>query len=84
MALTATATSETYHCALIQLAMMDTVLVALPPDRSNTRYSVKPATTLATLTDELSSQLCDCMKVPRLFRSICLSSLHYYRSTWVS
>ena len=35
MALTATATSETYHCALIQQAMMDTVLVALPPDRNN-------------------------------------------------
>ena len=62
MALTATATSETYHCALIQLAMMDTVLVALPPDRSNIRYSVKPATTLATLTGELSSQLCDLSK----------------------
>ena len=37
MALTATATSETYDCALIQLAMTDTVLVALPPDRSNIR-----------------------------------------------
>ena len=61
MALTATATSETYHCALIQLAMTDTVL-ALPPDRSNIRYSVKPATTLATLTGELSSQLCDLSK----------------------
>ena len=62
MALTATATSETYHCALIQLAMTDRVLVALPPDRSNIRYSVKPATTLATLSDELSSQLCDFSK----------------------
>ena len=27
MALTATTTSETYHCALIQLAMTDTVLI---------------------------------------------------------
>lgn len=42
MALTATATSETYHCALKHLAMKDTVLVALPPDRGNIKYTIKP------------------------------------------
>jgi len=59
MALTATATSETYYCALNQLAMIDPVLVALPPDRRNIKYSVKPATTLEKLSDELSGQLKD-------------------------
>ena len=55
MALAATATSETYYCALNQLAMIDPVLVALPPDRITIKCSVKPAITLAKLTSELSS-----------------------------
>ena len=32
MALTATATTETYHCALKCLSMNDPVLIALSPD----------------------------------------------------
>jgi bloom syndrome protein len=57
MALTATATTETYHCALKHLAMKDTVLVAVSPDRNNIRYSIKPAATLEMFSNSLSSEL---------------------------
>ena len=43
MTLTATATTETYHCALKCLSMNDPVLIALSPDRGNIRYSVHPS-----------------------------------------
>ena len=63
MALTATATTETYHCALKHLAMKDPVLVALPPDRGNIRYSVLPAVDLEELSNSLHTELSDTKKV---------------------
>lgn len=62
MALTATATSETYHCALKHLAMNKTVLVALPPDRGNICYTIKPTVSLEELCDLLHSQFTDSTK----------------------
>lgn len=59
MALTATATSETYHCALKHLGMKSTVLVALPPDRGNIMYSIMPIATLEELSTSLCNKLCD-------------------------
>lgn len=58
MALTATATIDTYQCALKQLSMTDPVLVSLPPDRGNIVYSIHPAVTLDELSDILCRDLC--------------------------
>ena len=63
MALTATATSETYHCALKQLSMHNPALVALPPDRGNTKYSVCPSADLEELSDLLCRQMCDANQI---------------------
>ncbi len=58
MALTATATTETYHCALKHLSMQDPVLVALAPDRGNIKYSVHPPANLQEFSESLYKKLC--------------------------
>ncbi len=58
MALTATATMETYKCALQQLSMTYPVLITLPPDRGNIMYAIHPAVTLDELSDILCRNLC--------------------------
>ena len=63
MALTATATTETYQCALRQLSMSDPVLVVLPPDRGNIMYTVCPAANLDELSELLCRDLCDTNKI---------------------
>ena len=42
LALTATATTETYYVVTQRLAMSDTSLVALPPNRDNITYEILP------------------------------------------
>ena len=59
MALTATATTETYHCALKCLSMSDPVLIALSPDRGNIRYSVHPSANIKELHELLHVELSD-------------------------
>ena len=59
MALTATATTETYHCALKCLSMSDPVLIALSPDRGNIRYSVHPSANIKELCELLHVELSD-------------------------
>ena len=41
MALTATATLHTFKVVRDRLAMPDPIIVALPPERSNNRYSIQ-------------------------------------------
>ena len=57
MALTATATTETYHCALKCLSINDHVLIALSPDRGNTRYIVHPSANIEELSELLHVEL---------------------------
>jgi bloom syndrome protein len=42
MALTATATNETYKCVCKPLSLVDPVLIGYPPNRNNITYEVKP------------------------------------------
>ena len=57
MALTATATTETYHVVTNRLAMTNTVLVALPPYRDNITYEVRPKIDIDQLTTSLCAEL---------------------------
>lgn len=54
MALTATATTDTFYTVSQRLSMNNPILVALPPDRGNIVYKVHPKASL----DELSTSLC--------------------------
>lgn len=57
MALTATATLETFHIVSKRLSLKDPFLVALPPDRGNIFYSVVPKMELDKLSDALCEEL---------------------------
>ena len=57
MALTATATTETYHVVTKRLAMTNTVLFALPPYRDNITYEVRPKIDIDQLTTSLCAEL---------------------------
>ena len=56
MALTATATTETFHVVSKRLAMTNPTLVALPPDRGNFVYRVHPKASLIELCDSLCKE----------------------------
>ena len=43
MALTATATKQTFECAVERLSMCNPVVIGLPPNRQNIKYVLKPA-----------------------------------------
>ena len=51
MALTATATHETFDAVVRRLSMTDVAIVALPPGRTNIKYFVQPLLDLPDLTD---------------------------------
>ena len=57
MALTATATTETFHVVCKRLSMNEPVVIALPPDRGNIFLSVKPKLDLSGITEVLFSEL---------------------------
>ena len=73
LALTATATTETFHLTSKSLGMTNAQLVSLPPHRDNIRYEVAPKVTMmefvATTEGEknsLSQDNCVCSEVYRL------------------
>ncbi len=57
MALTATATSETFHIVSAKLSMHEPTLVAMPPDRGNISYSVRPKTCLDKFTTDIATEV---------------------------
>lgn len=57
MALTATATTETFHVVVQRLGMREPSLIALPPSRDNILYSVKPKIELKELASLLSEEI---------------------------
>lgn len=57
LALTATATTETYHVVTQRLAMNDASLVALPPNRDNIVYEIHPKIDVDHLTTFLGNEL---------------------------
>ena len=57
MALTATATTETYHIVVQRLSMVNTVLVARAPFRDNISYEVRAKVNAEELTVLLSQEL---------------------------
>ena len=60
MALTATATLETFHVVKRQLSMSeDVVLVTLPPEKSNIRYCMRPEINLEELGECLHEEMMD-------------------------
>lgn len=59
MALTATATTETYQCAIQCLSMTNPALIALSPDPGNIKYSVYPAVHIEELSELLFMELTD-------------------------
>lgn len=46
IALTATATTETFHIVVQQLSMVNPVLVAIPPHRQNINFTAHPKTSV--------------------------------------
>ena len=65
MALTATATHETYLSVLSKLAMTDPVLVSIPPERGNITYYVHPPTSVDELSGMLNSELREMCEFPK-------------------
>ena len=57
LALTATATTETFHIITQRLAMDDASMVALPPNRDNITYEVHPKIDADQLASSLGSSL---------------------------
>ena len=57
IALTATATSETYHVVVHQLALVDPVLVALPPHRQNINFKVSPKVSMEQFVLSLAEEV---------------------------
>ncbi len=56
LALTATATHETYQIVLTRLAMKDPKLIALPPFRNNISYKVEQKCEVSNLIDVVNWQ----------------------------
>lgn len=56
MALTATATCETFHIVTRKLSMSDSELIALPPNHDNIFYRVHPKNNLEELSASLSEE----------------------------
>ncbi len=61
MALTATATTETFYVVASRLAMDKPSLIALPPSRENIIYEVHPKITM----DEFIKSVCDELTMKR-------------------
>ena len=56
LALTATATMETYSSAVSRLGMRDPVLVSVPPERANIYFTVYPKTNLEEFVGKLTTE----------------------------
>lgn len=65
MALTATATKETYDCAVKYLSMKEPVLVALSPDRGNIKYTVNDKFNVDQLSDLLYHEMISTHTFPK-------------------
>ena len=59
LALTATATIETYQCVVKRLSMDNPVLVSISPERSNIINLVRPKTSLEYLSHQLYEEFCE-------------------------
>ena len=57
MALTATATHDTFDAVVQRLSMRNPAVIALPPGRTNITYFVQPLLTLHDLTDMICSDI---------------------------
>ena len=57
IALTATATMETFQVVKSRLSLIDPVMVAISPDRSNLKLSVVPLPTMEDFAKHLSEEL---------------------------
>ena len=57
LAVTATATKETLNSVTCRLSMETPVLIGLPPDRINIKYSVKPCPSLTEFCNQITSEL---------------------------
>lgn len=57
LALTATATKETFDYITKHLSLQDPIIIGLSPDRSNIKYSVKSCTNSNDLCSELAGEL---------------------------
>ena len=69
MALTATATWNTFDVIVKQLSLKDPVVVAILPNRANIKLSVKPSQSLEEFAAEISEGCC------LLFSWICSAKL---------
>ena len=69
LALTATATTETYHSVTSSLLMKDVQLISSPPSRDNLIYFLKPKHNLDELVSVLSSEFTNpaVQKIRRLY-----------------
>jgi bloom syndrome protein len=57
MALTATATNETYKCVCKRLSLIDPVLIGCPPDRNNIMYEVKPMIDMSIFCENIAVKI---------------------------
>ena len=57
LALTATATKETLECVTSRLSLEDPVVIGLPPDRANIKYSVMQLVAIPELCQQLTDEL---------------------------
>lgn len=57
MALTATATNDTYKAVCQRLSLNNPVLIGMQPNRPNIKYEVKPLVDIDTLCNELAEEL---------------------------
>ena len=65
LALTATATIETYQCVVKRLSMDNPVLVSISPERSNIICLVRPKTSLEYLSHQLYQEFCENKVFPK-------------------
>jgi len=54
LALTATSTHETLKCITSHLSLEDSVIIGLPPDRSNIKYTIRPVVPILHLCNKLN------------------------------
>ena len=65
-ALTATATTETYHIVTKRLSMDNPTLIALPPYRDNISYIVRPKIDADGLAGQIATELREkCTSFPK-------------------
>ena len=86
MALTATATCDTFNVIVKQLSLKDPVLVAVSPNRANIKLSVNPSQPLEEFASEISEELKIQKKnYPKtiIFIMIAQEYMKEFSTTWV-